>query len=184
MATDQVLKLTEIEDFFQSIISEMLGLDMTLDVNQDKVRIAWPTSGNPSWEITDDVVFLRITPVDDKQARQLNIAYTPNTTDDVLDKSVGYTRVHKIDITLYGPNSFDNADVIRHLIFSYDYMLKFRAKNLFLITDVPMPQRLPELWNGQWWERTDFTITFNESVIRYTQTPYIESADVVLKSNR
>lgn len=182
---DQVLKLAEIEDFFQSITSQMLGLDMTLDENQGKVRISWPKEGAPSWKLDEDIVFLRVTPVDDKLARELNIVYDPDQQDnEYAIKRTGYTRVHKIDWTLYGPNSYDNADLIRNLIFSYDYMLEFRQKNLFLITDVAMPTRLPELYNNQWWERTDFSCTFNEAVIRETEIPYITSTDIRILTNR
>ncbi|MBS5330576.1 MULTISPECIES: phage neck terminator protein [Bacillota] len=182
---DIVLKLKDIEDFFQEITCEMLGIDLSKKENQSKVRIAWPTGGAPGWKINDDICFLRITPVDDKLARELNICYDPVKNDEpYAKKQVGYTRVHKINWTLYGPNSYDNADVIRHMIFDFDYMKKFKEKNLFLITDVPMPTRLPEYYNGQWWERTDFSATFNEGVTRESQVPYIKSAEIILKHNR
>lgn len=182
---DIVLKLKDIEDFFQEITCEMLGIDLSKKENQSKVRIAWPTGGAPGWKINDDICFLRITPVDDKLARELNICYDPVKNDEpYAKKQVGYTRVHKINWTLYGPNSYDNADVIRHMIFDFDYMKKFKEKNLFLITDVPMPTRLPEYYNGQWWERTDFSAAFNEGVTRESQIPYIKSAEIILKHNR
>ncbi|OOM73997.1 hypothetical protein CLPUN_42350 [Clostridium puniceum] len=182
---DQVLKLKEIEKFFVQITCKMLNIDTTKEENLGKVRKAWPTGGAPGWKIDQDIVFLRITPVDDKLARQLNIIYDPNKDDNTIaDKKTGYTRVHKIDWLLYGPNSYDNADIIRHLIFDFDYMLEFKKKNLFLITDVPMPTRLPELYNSQWWERTDFSATFNEAVIREKKVPYILSGDVRLITNR
>lgn len=182
---DQVLKLSEIEDFFFQITCKMLNIDLTKEENQDKVRIAWPTDGAPGWKINDDVIFLRITPVDDRMARTLNIVYNQDEEDRLyLKKKTGYTRVHKIDWCLYGPNSYDNADLIRFSIFDYDYMKQFQQKNLFLITDVPMPVRLPELYNRQWWERTDFSATFNEAVIRESKVPYIQNGDVRLITNR
>lgn len=182
---DQVLKLKEIEDFFYDITCQMLGIDLSKKASQNKVRIAWQTKGAPSWKINDDICFLRITPVDDRMAREQNIIYNPDEVDKAYaKKQTGYTRVHKINWTLYGPYSYDNADIIRHLIFDYDYMKKFKVKNLFLITDVPMPIRLPELYNGQWWERTDFSATFNEAVIRENKVPYIQSADIDIKYNR
>lgn len=182
---DIVLKLKEIEDFFQEITCKMLNIDLSKEENQDKVRIAWPTGGAPGWKINDDIVFLRITPIDDKLARELNICYDPVKNDEpYAKKKVGYTRVHKIDWTLYGPNSYDNADILRHMIFDTKYMKKFKEKNLFLITDVSMPTRLPELYNGQWWERTDFSATFNEGVTRESEVPYIKSANFILKHNR
>lgn len=182
---DQVLKLKEIEDFFFEITCEMLNIDFEKEENQDKVRIAWQTEGAPSWSIEEDIVFLRITPVDDSMTRQQNIIIDPVEEDKAYaKKQTGYTRVHKINWTLYGPNSYDNADVIRHLLFDYNYMQKFKDKNLFLITDVPMPVRLPEYYNGQWWERTDFSSTFNEAVIKENKIPYITGTDIRIIKNR
>lgn len=182
---DQVLKLKEIEDFFFQITCKMLNIDSTKEKNQGKVRIAWPTDGAPGWKINDDVVFLRITPEDDKMTRHLNIIYNPDEDDRAyLKRKTGYTRVHKIDWTLYGPNSYDDADLIRYLIFDFDYMKQFKKKNLFLITDVPMPTRLPEFYNGQWWERTDFSATFNEGVVRESKVPYITSTDFKIIKDR
>jgi hypothetical protein len=180
---DTVLTLKQIEDIFFTLTCQMLGLDPTAPDNQGKIRLAWPTTGAPAWKISDDIVFLRITPQDDKLTRQQDIIYNPN--DDLnTTKETGYTRVHKVDWTLYGPNSYDNADLIRFNIFKEDYSNILKTNNLFLITDVPMPVRLPELYNGQWWERTDFNATFNEMVVRRETVPYINSTDFRIISDR
>lgn len=183
---NQILTLKEIEDFFQNITSLMLGLDMTQQINQGKVRVSWPTEGAPSWKISEDIVFLRITPIDDKQARTLNIIYDTNSIDNInLNKETGYTRVHKVDFTFYGPNSYDNADLIRYnLLEPNAYKDEFKNKNLFVIPDIPMPTRLPELYNGQWWDRTDFSANFNEAVIRRSLVPFIESAEIKLVTDK
>ena len=85
---------------------------------------------------------------------------------------------------MYGPSSYDNADLIRYNILSSKYLNDFRAYNLFLITDVTMPVRLPELFNGQWWERTDFQASYNELVIRRSQIPYFVNTDIKLITSR
>ena len=184
--SNQILTLKEIEDFFQYITSLMLGLDMTQQINQGKVRLAWPTSGAPSWKIDEDIVFLRITPVDNKQARTLNIIYDTNSTDNInLNKETGYTRVHKVDFTFYGPNAYDNADLIRYtLLEPNSYKDEFKNKNIFVIPDISMPTRLPELYNGQWWDRTDFSASFNEAVIRKSLVPFIQSAEIKLVTDK
>lgn len=182
---DQVLKLKEIEDFLFKVTCEMLGLDLSKKENQGKVRIAWSTNGAPAWKINEDIVFIRITPQDDTLTREQNIIYSENENDKAyLKKQTGYTRVHKINWTAYGPNSYDNADLIRFRIFDSEYAKKFKKKNLFLITDVPMPVRLPEWYSGQWWERTDFSATFNEAVIRENVEPFITSAEIIMVKNR
>lgn len=183
---ERILKLKEIEDFFQSITCQIIGLDMTKEENQSKVRITWPQNGAPSWKINEDVIFLRVTPIDDKVARTLNIIYDTNSVDDdFLTKKTGYTRVHKIDFSLYGPNSYDNADLIRYSLLD-PHLLKEKLKenNLAVIPDIPMPVRVPELYNGQWWDRSDFSAMFNEGVIREQQTPFIKSVEIKLATEK
>ncbi|MBX4266540.1 phage neck terminator protein [Clostridium estertheticum] len=180
---DTILLLKELEDVFYNLTCLVLGIDITDPANEGKVRIAWPTNGAPTWKITEDVAFLRVTPQDDKLTRHQDIIFTGN---DPLwaAQETGYTRVHKIDWTLYGPNSYDRSDLIRYNIFSQKYTTKLKENNLFLITDVPMPTRLPELYNGQWWERTDFSATFNELVVRRTEIPYILSPNYKIIENK
>lgn len=180
---DTVLTLRQLEDIFASETCKMLGIDSTLPENKGKVRLTWPTKGAPGWKIDEDIVFIRVTPEDDKIARHFDILYDTNRSDYAL-KQTAYTRVHKIDWTLYGPNSYDNADKIRFKILSQDYFEDFKKSNLFLITDVSMPTRLPELFNGQWWERTDFTTSYNELVVRRSQLPYLLGIDVRLLTSK
>ncbi|OHW63074.1 hypothetical protein EUAN_08580 [Andreesenia angusta] len=180
---DQILKLKDIEDFFFDITCHMLGY--TTEEEMSKVRIAWQSDGAPSWKIDEDVVLLRVTPEDNRMARELNILYDTDETDlDNLKRKTGYARTHKINWTLYGPNSYDNADLLRSHIFANEYMVKFKKQNLFLVTDVPMPTRIPEFYNKQWWDRTDFSATFTESVIREAKVPFITGAEVIVLKNK
>lgn len=180
---DTVLTLKQIEDIFFTETCKMLNLDPIAPENQSKVRLAWPTDGSPGWGIDEDVVFLRITPQDDKIARHFDVLYNTDESDYAL-RQIGYTRVHKIDWTLYGPHSYDNADLIRYKVLSKEFLEDFRASNLFLITDVTMPVRIPELFNGQWWERTDFQASYNELVVRRSQLPYIIGTDIKLITDK
>lgn len=180
---DTILTLQQIENLFQNMTTVILGLDPSLPANQDKVRIAWPTTGSPAWKIKDDIAFIRVTQEDNSIARHQDILYKPNDNLSAV-KEIGYTRVHKVDWTLYGPNSYNNADLIRYSIFSSDYTEQLKANNLFLITDISLPVRLPELYNGQWWNRTDFSATFNELVVRRTSVPYITDINwQIIKDN-
>lgn len=181
---DTILKLEDLESFFQSITMKMLGIaevDANLKpINQDKVRISWPTSGAPAWKITDDVTFIRVNNVSDQITQQRDVGYSA-VDSDTANRTVSYTRVHEVAWIFYGPNSFDNADIARNGLYLPQYKDLLKASNLGLILDVPVPVRFPELLNGQWWERTDFTAKFNELVIRQGTVPYIKSADIIIK---
>lgn len=165
---EKINKLSDIEDKIAELTLMMLDLDPNAEENQDKVRIAWPTSGAPGWSIDEDICFLRITPVDSPSARQQDVVYTPKeNSDELLTKEIAYTRVHNVDWCFYGPNAYDLADVIRFKILSDTTIKKeFNNINLHLVTDVTMPIRVPELFQGRWWNRVDFQAKYNELVVR------------------
>jgi hypothetical protein len=161
----------ELEVLFQKLTMAILGMDET-DDNASKVRIAWPPTGQPGWKREDDIVSLKVFEVDDKYNRQRDTTLTRNEDDaDLLTLDVGYTRVNAITWVFYGPNAYFSAQVIREMIFREEAKRRLAQGGVYLIPEVPAPVRVPELFQGQWWERTDLTIHFNELVERdYTIT--------------
>lgn len=177
---DTILKLKEVENFYHDLTMKMLGLDPNARANQKRVRISWPTKGAPSWKINEDVTFLLVNYDDDSITRQMDTSYI-NVGTDVADREMSYTRVLRINWICYGPNSFDDMDLIRSGLFKPEITQLLAASNLALITEVSVPIRSPELFNGQWWERTSFYARFNELVIRHSDVPYLQSADFKIK---
>lgn len=174
---DTVLTLSQIENLFQTWTTQMIGLDPAITANQDKVRISYPADGQPGWKITDDIIFLKVNNEPDPIDKQRDVVYSEKD-DDTAIRQVSYTRVHSIKWTLYGPNSFNNADKIKNALYLPTYKELFSKNNLFLVLKVENPVRFPELYNGQWWERTDFEASFNEKVVRTTEVPYIETSAI------
>lgn len=177
---DTILKLKEIEDFFQNLTIRMLGLDPKASKNQGKVRISWPTNGSPAWGINEDIAFLKVNNPDDPIVRQRDTNY------DYFDEennstTVSFTRVHMVKWIFYGPNAYDNAEKVRNSLFMPAYIEQCNSKNLFLILDVVATGRFPEAFNGQWWERADFTASFNEFVQLRGTVPVIQSAEIITK---
>lgn len=174
---DTVLSITDIEDFFQTSTTNALGLDPDAPANRKRVRVGWPAKGAPAWKREENVAFLMIGYADDAITRQIDVAYS--AVDSVnANRSASYTRVIHVSWTCYGPGSFNDADVIRNSLFLPQTTMDLAAVNMALITDVPMPVRTPELYAGQWWDRSSFFARFNEKVIRQSEVPYIQSADV------
>jgi len=64
------LKISELENLFQDLTCSILNLD-----KDRQVRISWPTEGAPAWSITDDVLFIRVVPVDNMYNRQRERRY-------------------------------------------------------------------------------------------------------------
>jgi hypothetical protein len=178
VVADNVLTLVGIENLFQSITMRILGIPEkdinNVTINQDKVRISWPTSGAPSFKIGDDITFIQVLPTDDPIIQQRDVVHSAIENDNNnSNRTVVYTRNHLIQWVIYGPNSFENADNLRNGIYQPEITESLLLNNLALITTVPAPRRVPELFNGQWWERCDLQASFNEEVTRRGTIPNI-----------
>ena len=173
-----ILTLKQLEDIFRNLTCTLLGLNPADPANASRVRVAWPAGGAPGWKITDDVVFIRIRSIGNEYSKLRDTEYTPSGESDV-NKITSYTLPRSVSWTLYGPNSFDDIETIRDGLFSSNTL---KLSNLHLVVDVPIPVRCPELFNGQWWERSDFSAIFNEKVTRRESIPTIQGANIKIKT--
>ena len=176
---DTILTLKQLEDIFRNLTCTLLGIDPANPANNSKVRLAWPTGGAPGWKITEDVAFLRVVATNNSYSKQRDTEYTPNS-DSEVNEITAYTRPLQVSWTLYGPNSFDNIETIRNGLFKAKDALS--ASNIALVIDVSVPMRCPELFNGQWWERSDFSATFYETVRRQGTIPTIQGVNIQIKT--
>lgn len=179
---DTVLSLEAIEDLMWLVTLRILNYSDT-EPNQDKIRIAWPQSGAPAWKITEDICFIRVNGENSPVTQQRDVNYHQKDVDNA-QMTIGYTRYHVVQWTLYGPNSYERADTIRNALFLPQHKQALREKNLYIVPPISVPKRTPELFDGQWWPRVDFIAAFNEAVQRETEIPYIKSADIQIKESR
>ena len=176
---DKALQLKEIEDIFWMCTMKNLNLDPEKAENQKRIRIGYPTEGAPAWQRTDNVGFILVTPVDDPISQQVEISYV-QASETTADHISSYTRVIQVSWTFYGPSSFDDADKVRAGL----YRSPLLFSPLHLIPAVPSPYRLPELFGGQWWERTTFLARFNEHVVRSSTVNYIDTVGIEVIPDR
>jgi hypothetical protein len=176
--TDANMTVRQIENFFISLTYKILGIDPSgLQPNQSPVRVEWPTGGAPGWKINEDITFIMVNYDDDAITRQVEVKYLSNNDQNAY-RTVSSTRVLRVNWICYGPNSFDNANIIRNGIFLPEFSEMLKENNLALIFDLPSPIRAPELFNGQWWDRTSFYARFNELIIQSVSVPYITSPNI------
>ena len=139
---------------------------------------------NPHARMGRDVVFLRITEADNEYNRQRDTAYDPKDkdADNAIEKKT-FTRIIQTYWICYGPNSFDRAFAIRNALFATQSRETLSGSGLYLIPDMDAPRRSPELFAGQWWERTDLSARFNEYIRLDTTVPYLKSADIAVENS-
>ncbi len=156
------------------------GVDGTVPANPyEAVRIDWPTEGQPGWKITDDVAFIGCREADDLYNRLRERKLTENDAA-TLTQETHYTRAWAIRWVIYGPSSFDNARKIRSGLFLETNRRTLRKGILSLVPAVAAPMRVPENFQGQWWERADLRAMFYEAVTEETTVDVIESATVTI----
>lgn len=168
--TSSALTLAQINDIIQQLSLGMMG--KAVSDSNDFVRIAWPTQGAPFIDdATVDICYLKCVPVDDPydkiRDRTNEAADDPN-----LEEQWSYTRVWKISWILYGPNSTDNARALRSALYQDYFTQALQNSQLFPMSEFPQPVRTPELLDGQWFERVDFSCEMyefiSETILRQT----------------
>jgi len=143
------------------------------------IRISWQSQGQPAWKITDDVSIISVTEKDSEYNKPREIVRTEKD-DDNANFAMSKTRVLTVSWTFYGPNAYDNAQLISDYIFMDAHRSTLAENNIYLIPDITSPVRVPELFQTQWWERTDLKMNFNELIIRNVTVPYLKSSEITV----
>ena len=147
------------------------------------VRVEWPSGGAPAWGISEDVCFIGVTAIDGGPITQQRQLTYQQYADSSGVESSGFTLVNSVMFTFYGPNSFDNARLTQDRIFRQENHDTLAQSNVYLIPQNIFPRRVPELFQGQWWDRSDLTLNFNELIVRNEERSYIAEADITVNTD-
>jgi hypothetical protein len=148
-----------------------------------RVRTSWEQKGAPGFAITDDVLFIQcvLTPT------TYNIrdeSFSNDSADaTLLLKKRSYTRVWRVAFVAYGPNSFDSLRLIKSMLledFPHDTLA---SHSLYLVPDSTAIVRNPELFENQWWERSDYAEIFNEEVNETITVTRVSSVEIIGATN-
>jgi hypothetical protein len=169
-----------ISTLLQTLTCQMLGINPATDsLAYSKVRLEWPQAGQPGWGLGDDVCFVKCVEEDDSYNRIRDRRF--GTQSGSYGSTDTYTRVWRVSWALYGPNSFDNARLIKSALFSADFTHDtLAASSLYLVTDIPATRRAPEKFQNQWWDRSDLDIRLNEFVTETLAVNSISTAEVLV----
>lgn len=163
----------------QAVTLVALGLSPTAF---NLVKVDWPTQGQPFSGVGNDVTYLRAVEEDNPYNKVRDVETVPNNSTTVTLVTT-YTRVWRVSWTIYGPNSFDNARILRSAMFQQAAHDALALKQLYMVTEVQAPQRVPEYFSGQWWERVDFSVLMNEAVTETLVTGSVASVEVVVEDS-
>lgn len=170
--------ITMSENALASITETIFITDPTAGT---QVRQSWPSNGAPGYGQNDNVSFIRCIEIDDWYNKVPEYGVTAN--DDVSAMlNIEKTRVWRAFWELRGPTSYERATLLKtamQLQLIGDSLSPF---NLYLVPSIGNPQRMPELYEGKWWERSDISMHFNEQVNDAIVTPTVASIPVVVSN--
>lgn len=164
--------IKEFEDTMFPLIVSMLGWEE----DTDKVRIGWQQDSTPEFGIDENYIFVSALPVEDDISKHNDVSTEETSPGLNLIKS--FTRVMEMNLVAYGPEATKNLTTIRFGYYRDIISHQLAKEEIFLVTDIPSVKRLPELFQGRWWERADLRIRFNELVTVTEAINNIESVEV------
>lgn len=143
------------------------------------VRVGWQRDGQPGWGPDQDVVTVMAVVVDDRYNRIRDVTQSPNN-DTSNTETTNYTRAWEMRFSVYGPNSGDNARLIKSCLRLNWFRDIVGASNLYLVPDEADPIRAPENFNKQWWDRSDFRAKYYEAVQETITQQTVATAELIL----
>lgn len=167
------LTLAQIGVILQPLTIGMLGAVVPSPNTSPLVRLEWATQGQPFQPANEDVCYLRAVPLASPYA---NIRERTNLAapDPNLNEQWNFTRVWLVTWILYGPNSLDLTRAVRDALYQDYFTNTLSLSQLFPVSEIQEPTRVPEKIQGQWFERCDLECEMyefvTESILRQTVT--------------
>ena len=137
--------------------------------------------GAPDWKIKEDVLFFQLSEEGGADIMQMVDSVLVENEDD-FTMHQGQTRVLKLSMIAYGSNSYKNLRKIRLSLLNGNQNI--RNKKIYIIPSSDVPIYAPELFQSQWWPRTDLTLRFNSLIETDYKVNPIETVGVTLAANK
>ena len=156
--------------------TRMILADIIKDNPDRWIRVSYPKGGAPDWKNGENIVFLNLRARDDDYGRQRDSIYK-NTSGTTM-KHTMRTRVWDLELACYGDSAYAMATAMQDGVFLEDVRKYLSKKGIFLVPLMPIPIQSNEIFAGQWWERWNITLTFNEEYETSEDVGYIASVSI------
>ena len=168
-------------DLLWEVIMGILGY--SLDATPPPVRQTWQMYGEPDFKITDNVIFLQLMYESGNDVARPLYSFSEdygNGSKDIKEVKT-QTRVLRLRLIAYGSNGAENIYNIRTAI--YGGIKKLRSNGIYVIPSDDEPRYAPEMFAGQWWERTEFDFLFNQYAEYVNRVGTIEQVPITANLN-
>ena len=173
--------LAEVKSVFWNMSQKILK-DIIKDEPERWIRKMYPRNGAPDWTVDDDIVFLNASIRDDDYGKQRDSVY--RAEQGTIIRHAMRTRVWDLAVNAYGPNSFDIITAMQDGVFLPEIKMYLAKNEVYLVPTIPPAVQSNEIFAGQWWERWNTTLTFNERYVSHEDVGRIESVSIRAEAQR
>lgn len=131
------------------------------DFPESDIRIAYALASTPSISAEDDVIYLSVTDMTDSYIIQYDETYDYDAEAETVMLNKARTAVLQVKFTCYGPEASKNINAVKDGVILQEVQRFLSKENLHIIPRYEACQRVPEQVNGGWWNRWDWTSSWN-----------------------
>ena len=182
---EQIKTVEEIEDMLRVAVFMIWNSNPEEKQNQKRIRFPWgsdiknkQSDTTPTWKREEDVCFIYELPQDGSYNGLSDVTYELDESKRDFIEVDEHTDIHTVLFANYGPNAYEYARDIRDGFKRERIREYLKRHHFFVVPPIAAIKRVPELINGQWWNRVDVTVIFNEYVTRAEAIKSIESVTV------
>jgi hypothetical protein len=146
------------------------------------IRKMYPKDGAPDWTIDDNIVFFNLDIRDDDYGKQRDSIY--KTEQGTAVKKTMRTRVWDLTVNAYGPRAYEMTTAMQDGVFLQSVKRYLAQYGIYPVPYMQVQIQSSEIFAGQWWERWNITLTFNEKYDVSEDVGHIESVHVRAEANR
>lgn len=144
------------------------------DFPPENIRFSYQDKGQPSFSSSEDVIFLNIIETDSEFGKENEIIEKYNSETDTVERIRQRTIVYKVNFIVYGQKGNLYVNKIRNGFFLQEVKQYLGEHNLYIIPNFGKANFLPEMSNGGWYIRHDFSTEWN-----YLWTSPVEELDYI-----
>ena len=171
--------MTALENALIQVFASLTGLKPETGA----IRLAYEDYSAPSWSHTEDVLAFFLTPVSALIDQDYEEELTSKNLHTFTRKTF-QTQVIEANLSFYGPNCRELANKVRVLIQKDDLRRPLTTIKAYPVLKTLPARYIPYEFNKQWWQRADMTLTFNWQTTLTEEVNKIESADIIIKTEK
>lgn len=162
----------ELEQEMVRTLAKMTG------VPNRNIRIQYQQKGMPNFKQGQDYIYVALSYTNSEFEKPVTVTF------DGENEIETYTKIKGIvfNLVFVGDNASDNALKVMTLMNNNDYTRTLRKNDVYFISAVDTPRRIPLLVNNEWFEHVYLDIRFYQKLLYNQNRNRIEQVEVKIRT--